>query len=105
MMALPNGCMSRRMHVAMRNTARACSISIIAGRRLKARGICTRSHVARGACMMANTRARASMCGPRAGNHEAPVWVKALGGGRAVRGALVSGEVLIGADSRCVGHR
>ncbi|PRF35260.1 hypothetical protein C6Q11_30665 [Burkholderia multivorans] len=62
MMALPNGCMSRRMHVAMRNTARACSISIIAGRRLKARGICTRSHVARGACMMANTRARASMC-------------------------------------------
>ncbi|RQR25524.1 hypothetical protein DIE23_32425 [Burkholderia sp. Bp9143] len=52
MMRLPNGCMSRRMHVAMRNTARACSTSIIAGGYLKARGFCTQSHNARGACMM-----------------------------------------------------
>ncbi|AXK63181.1 hypothetical protein DCN14_11365 [Burkholderia sp. IDO3] len=52
MMRLPNGCMSRRMHVAMRNTARACSTSIIAGIRLKARGFCSRSRNARGACMM-----------------------------------------------------
>ncbi|RQR40657.1 hypothetical protein DIE22_05205 [Burkholderia sp. Bp9142] len=58
MMRLPNGCMSRRMHVAMRNTARACSISIIAGGCLKASGFCTRSRNARRACMMRRYRSR-----------------------------------------------
>ncbi|TXG05289.1 hypothetical protein FU139_26605 [Burkholderia territorii] len=58
MMGLPNGCMSRRMHVAMRNTARACSTFIIAGGRLKARGFCTQSPNARGACMMRRYRQR-----------------------------------------------
>ncbi|KAB0644340.1 hypothetical protein F7R21_02660 [Burkholderia latens] len=74
MMRLPNGCMSRRMHVAMQNTARACSISIIAAGRSKARGFCTRSRNARGACMMRRYRWRRP--GWRMVRCEASRWVE-----------------------------